>query len=98
MGLFIVLPLDDESVLKIRGTLKELQEEASLEGYTFNRDDPKLMRKYSFVLYDGTPDELSGFIQERLGNQVSHLVIDMSSENTGGLGPSGFVQWVNRNG
>lgn len=95
MGLFAVIPLDNDAVQKLKNALSDLE---GVTEYNLNEVDEELMKHFNFVLYDGTPTRLSNAIIEKTGETTLHLVFDMSLVNIGGYGPSAFIQWVNQHG
>ena len=96
MGLYAVIPLDEDAVQKLKDALRDIDEATE---YNLNEVDDELMKRYNFVVYDGTPTSLSNTIIEKIdGPPPDHLVFNMSLVNLGGYGPSAFIQWVNQHG
>lgn len=96
MGLFAIIPLDDDAVQKIKNALSDMDGIAS---YNLDEVDDELMKRYNFVSFEGTPASLSNAVLAKTGEPPpDHLVFDMSLVNIGGFGPSAFIQWINQHG
>ena len=95
MGLFAVIPLNDDAVQKLKTALNDINE---VTEYNLNEVDEVLMKSYNFVVFEGTATGLSNAIIDKAGETPDHLVFDMSLVNIGGYGPSPFIQWINQHG
>lgn len=92
---YLVLPLSDirEEREKLKKILVDIipEHRFNLKGECFTH--------YSFVLFDGTPSELSKKILEANKNEVIlHVVLSVGPNYIAGYGPNDFAQWISHHG
>ena len=92
---YLVLPLTDDQgeSKKLRDILADLipEHRFSLKGEYF--------KDHNFVLFDGTPSELSAKILDANNDEVIlHVILSAGASNIAGYGPNDFVQWITHHG
>ena len=96
MGLFAVIPLEDAAVRPLKSALTEIE---GITEYNLDEINAELMKRYNFVLFEGTPAGLSKAIMESMGEEIpNYLVFDMKLVNIAGYGPGAFIQWIQQHG
>lgn len=96
MGLFAVIPLDDAAVQRLKNALNEIE---GATQYNLDEVNDELMKRYNFVLFEGTPAGLSKEIIGRMGEDMpNYIVFDMKLVNIAGYGPGAFIQWIQHHG
>ncbi len=94
MGLFGIVPLDDEAIGKLKSALDDID---GVVVYDLDEVNAALMKRYNFVLFEGTPSQLSNMITEKTGETTRHIVFDMEPANIAGYAPTSFIQWISQN-
>ena len=92
MGLYGVIPMEDEAVQELKGALTKIE---GITEYNLDEVNHDLMKRYNFVLYEGTAAGLSKALTEEIGEDPPvYMVFDMQLGNIAGYGPSAFIQWI----
>lgn len=92
MGLYGVIPLEEDAVQAIKNALSNIER---ITEYNLDEVNADLMKRYNFVLFDGTAAGLSKAIIEEVGGAPpNYIVFDMQLVNIAGYGPGAFIQWI----
>ncbi len=96
MSLYGVIPLEDNAVQELKAALTKIE---GITEYNLDEVNADLMKRYNFVLFEGTAAGLSKAITEEIGdNPPSYMVFDMQLVNIAGYGPGAFIQWIQHHG
>lgn len=91
MNVYVILPLSND--VEVLSKFKERIAGLKLE----NAFEPQYdTGQNKFVLFNGTPTELSHAIVKAGGNDqtyIPHLIVRVNWENVAGQGPTDLIQW-----